>query len=474
MTDQTLFWYDLETTGRDPARDRILQFAGLRTDLDLNPVDEPINLLCRPPADALPDPEAIALTGISIDQCAAEGLCEFNFANRILDAVSQPGSCVVGFNSLRFDDEFLRHLFYRNLHDPYAREWQNGCSRWDIIDTVRLTRALRPSGIVWPEQDGKPVNRLEQLTAVNGLAHDAAHDALSDVTATIAVANLIKVQQPKLYQYAFTHRDKHSVKQLLNTYAPKPLLHISGMYGGDRAYTATVLPIAEHPTNKNGVLVADLSHNAEPFLNLSYSALQTRWFGNKETLGNTQRLPVKTIHANRCPVVAPLSVLRDEDAKRLHIDRDTARANAASWQDPQLCRMLTDILSEPHSDAVQDPDMQLYSGGFFSQRDRQAMRDLTRMTPGQLANFDASQCDDARLPTLLFRLRARNWPETLTATERETWQHWCHTAVQDEKLRCITASRFRATLARVRLEQPQFNPLMQQLERWYTGLLNSN
>jgi len=474
VTTDSLFWYDLETTGRDPARDRILQFAGQRTDLSLRPVGNPINLLCKPPRDALPDPEAIALTGISFDQCESEGLDEYEFAHRILEALEPPGTCVLGFNSLRFDDEFLRNLFYRNLLDPYAREWQNDRSRWDLIDVVRLCRALRPRGIEWPTDDtGKAVNRLEQLTQANGLTHASAHDALSDVNATIAVANLIKTRQPRLFDFAFSHRDKRSAAQLLDLHNPTPLLHVSGMYGADRSFVAVVLPIAGHPTNRNGILVADLQYDGKPFAALSTEALRERWFGDKESLGDVPRLPVKTVHTNRCPVLAPLSVLAEGDAERLGIDTDAALAHATAWQNTSLTRSLEAILSDPQFDSPTDPELQLYSGGFFSPRDRGLMNEVARTPPSQLRSFDASRFEDNRLPTLLFRLRARNWPGTLTESEQQTWNTWLDGALDDGNLRRTDTQSFRESITRIRGERPHTAQLMTELEQWYTRAFSS-
>lgn len=474
MSADSLFWYDLETTGRDPARDRILQFAGQRTDLSLRPVGEPVNLLCKPPRDALPDPEAIALTGISVEQCEADGLNEFEFTHQISEVLGDANTCVAGFNSLRFDDEFLRNLFYRNLLDPYAREWQNGRSRWDLIDIVRLCRSLRPDGIVWPtDTAGKAVNRLEQLTKANGLLHASAHDALSDVNATIAVAGLIRDRQPRLFDYAFEHRDKRSAARLLDVHNATPLVHVSGMYGADHDFMAIVLPIAEHPTNKNGVLVADLRFDANPFNALPPDALRERWFGDKRALGDAPRLPVKTVHTNRCPVLAPLSVLRDGDAERLGVSTSSAETHAGTWQDEALIRSLVGILAEPRFESPADPELQLYSGGFFSPRDRALMADVARTPPSQLAAFDTTRFEDARLPTLLFRLRARNWPQTLDASETQAWRDWLSRALEDETLRCTNSATFHASLSRIRDTTPEVGHLMDELARWYAGSFSS-
>ena len=188
LNQATILWHDYETWGVSPKFDKPSQFAGIRTDLDLNIIGEPEMFYCQPPQDYLPQPEACLVTGITPQKALREGLTEAEFAERIHSLFSQPNTCVAGYNSIRFDDEVTRYLLYRNFYDPYAREWQNGNSRWDIIDMIRACYALRPEGIEWPtvERDGQQVVsfRLELLTKANGIEHEAAHDAMSDVYAT--------------------------------------------------------------------------------------------------------------------------------------------------------------------------------------------------------------------------------------------------------------------------------------------------
>ena len=466
-------WFDLETTGRDATRDRILQFAARRTDLNLNPVGDAVNFLCKPPPDRLPDPEAIALTGISIAQCEAEGLSEFAFAKRILATFEAADTCIVGYNNLRFDDEFLRNLFYRNLFDPYAREWQHGRSRWDVIDTVRLCRALRPDGIVWPVDDaGAPSNRLELLSRANGLAHESAHDALSDVDATIAMANLLRERQGKLYNYAFSHRDKHSVGQLLKLHKAEPVVHISGMYGAKNHFIAVVLPLIEHPTNKNGILVADLSYSADPYRRLSAEALRDNWFGDAASHGPLDRLPVKTLHINRCPVVAPLSVLRPEDQARLGVDMDQVNVNLPSWTDTGLRDTLSRVLESPNFATPSDPELQLYSGGFFSNRDRSTMQQLVAAADDTSPIARDQTFDDHRIGVLVDRARARNWPDHISDDERVAWQAWVKASFDDAALHTVNRQDFVESVARLGRERPDTKPLMDELSAHYRDLLN--
>ena len=149
MDRHTFLWHDYETFGATPRRDRPAQFAAIRTDAELNQLGEPLMLYCQPAPDFLPDPEACLITGITPQQCLEQGVPEYQFAATIEQAFALPGTIGVGYNTIRFDDEVTRFMFWRNLIDPYAREWQNECGRWDLLDVVRTAYALRPEGIQW-------------------------------------------------------------------------------------------------------------------------------------------------------------------------------------------------------------------------------------------------------------------------------------------------------------------------------------
>ena len=193
MPMHTFLWHDYETFGANVRQTRPAQFAAIRTDAHLNPIGAPVMLYCQPANDFLPEPQACLITGITPQECLEKGLPEYQFAKQIEQVFSEPGTVGVGYNTIRFDDEVTRFMFWRNLIDPYAREWQNDCGRWDVLDVVRTAYALRPQGIQWPlKSDGKPSFKLTDLSAANGLLHASAHDALSDVQATIALARLIK------------------------------------------------------------------------------------------------------------------------------------------------------------------------------------------------------------------------------------------------------------------------------------------
>lgn len=424
---ETLYWYDLETTGIDSILDRPLQFAGVRTDLDLQEIKSPQNFLGRPGTDVLPQPEALLVTGISLVEIQEKGLSERAFTEKVLEQFNQSQSCVVGFNSIRFDDEFTRQMLYRNFRDPYAREWRNGNSRWDVIDLFRAAYALRPEGFNWPKKDnGSPSFKLEDMAHANGMAHIDAHDALADVRATIELTKRLRAAQPKLYDFMFGLRNKKAVLQQLYPLGKKPIVHISAMYPASKGCTALVMPICQHPSNNNAIICFDLSQSPESLISASTSELARLIFTSNDHLDEKeQRIALKTIHINRCPFVAPLATLNDECASRLGIDLRQSEARATQLTGVAgLVEKIQEVYGGTHYTDSEDPDFQLYQGGFFSDADRNTMSELLTVPPEQLGSFKGRFQDD-RLDEMLFRFRGRNHPELLSDAEVIAWRAFC-------------------------------------------------
>ncbi len=423
----SLYWYDLETFGLNPKHYRIAQFAGIRTDENLNIVSKPLVLYCKPAEDMLPDPNSCLVTGITPQYAYEHGVCEAEFLHTIHKEFTIPNTCIVGYNNIRFDDEFMRYSLYRNFHDPYEQEWKNGNSRWDILDIVRLTNALRPSGIKWPQhEDGSLSFKLEDLTKANNISHQSAHDALSDVYATIAIAKMIKQQQPKLYDYMFNLRRKHKIAQLLNIDQQEPVLHISAMYSKEWGNAAMVIPLMAHPTNKNGIIVYDLRYDPTSFFNLSIDELKLRLYTRREELPeDVERLPLKTIHINKCPVVVPLSTLDADSAHRLSIDIVTGRKfSQVLLKNTNFIDQAKHLYSDTAFPKEADPDSSLYNG-FFSNADKAKFEHIRNTNPNALVNINESFADP-KIPEMLFRYRARNYPETLSQDDKERWRNFCH------------------------------------------------
>ncbi|GFO71253.1 exodeoxyribonuclease I [Bathymodiolus japonicus methanotrophic gill symbiont] len=477
MTENSFYWHDYETFGVDPQRDRAVQFAGIRTDYDFNIISKPLVIYCRPADETLPQPEACCVTGITPQLAAQKGVCEAEFIAQIYQQMVQENTCTLGYNNLRFDDEVTRNLLYRNFYDPYAREWQNGNSRWDLIDLIRTVHALRPEGIRWPVDDeGKISFRLEKLTAENGIEHAEAHDALSDVYATIALAKLIHHAQPRLFEFFLRNRGKHQVKQLLQLGSYTPLVHVSGMYGAEKQYLALVLPVCQHPVNNNGIIVYDLSIDPEAMLSLSAEEIQQRIFTAKADLPvGVERIPLKTVHINKCPIVAPAKVLRACDAERLGIDITKCQKHKdLIQQSGDLQSRLHQVFSG-HSfsvDADPDPDLMIYSGGFFSNQDKQMMDKLRSTKPTQLASFSFPR-GGARLEEMLFRYRARNYPETLNSAEKSRWQKFCLARLSHiDTTGFLDFNNYQAKIKQLRQQADVDQHLLDQLEQYALDLKN--
>jgi exodeoxyribonuclease-1 len=422
---KTFYWHDYETFGIDPKSDKPVQFAGIRTDEDFNIIGDPLVIYCQPASDSLPHPEACLVTGITPQEALEKGVAEAEFFKLINEEFSKPGTCCLGYNTLRFDDEVTRFGFFRNFIDPYAREWKNGNSRWDVIDMARVTYALRPEGINWPmKENGVPSFRLEELTAANGIAHESAHDALSDVYATIAMARLIREKQPRLYSFLNQHRDKKWVLETLNWVEKKPILHTSSRYGSDIGCTTMVVPVARDSKNKNAVWVYDLRHDPLEFMKLDANGISESMFSSRTDLESRgqKRFPVKQVHANRAPVLAPINTLTDEAATRIKMDKNQCLKHYEQLKEwSGLSDLILEAASQQEWPEPFDPEQTLYSGAFFSDSDRRVMDEVLAATPDELASGHFI-FEDRRLPELLFRYRARNWPETLTSQEQEDWQ----------------------------------------------------
>lgn len=422
----TFLWHDYETFGANTRRDRPAQFAAVRTDAELNEIGEPLMIYCRPANDYLPDPQSCLITGITPQLCLEKGLPEREFAARIEAEMALPGTIGVGYNTIRFDDEITRFMFWRNLMDPYAREWQNQCGRWDLLDVVRLTYALRPEGIEWPEVDGKPSFRLEHLSKANGLAHEAAHDALSDVRATIALARLIRSHNPRLFDFALSlhKKDRVAAELRLPTTAQeaRPFLHVSGMFPAERGCLAVMWPLASHPTNKNELLAWDLAQDPSELARLSADEIRTRLFTRAADLPEgVTRLPLKSVHLNKSPmVVGNLNTLTPAMAQRWGIDLPQAALHAAAARAlPDLTAVWAQVFQRP-AEGPLDVDQDLY-GGFVGNEDRRRLNRL-RALPGEELAHERLGFDDARLAELVWRYRARNFPHTLSPDEQERWE----------------------------------------------------
>jgi exodeoxyribonuclease-1 len=473
----TLYWHDYETGGLDKALDRPLQFAGIRTDLNLNIIGEPLTLFCKVAADTVPDPRACLLTGITPQRCEREGgVNEAEFARRILDELSKPGTCGVGFNTIRFDDEVTRNLLYRTLHDPYEREWMNGNSRWDIIDLVRAVYALRPSALTWlTDDEGKVSFRLEKLADANGLIKERAHDAVSDVKTTIALAKLIKERTPELFHHYFGLRSKNNAMAFMDLSTQNPVFHVSSFYGVDRHCLAPIMPVAKHPTQTNVFLAFDLAADPTEILGLPAEEIAERLFTRDKSL----RLPLSTIHTNKSPFLIPPKAV---DHQALGIEQLGAgfdkQAASATWKllkarGAELSAKLQQALALSERSYIgADPELSIYAG--FASRNDKALFSRVHASPpealGQPFPFENPMYQE-----LLFRHRARNWPETLSEAEAQQWESFVRDRIhQGGPMNGRTLADYQTTLQEIKDDPATANhPLLPDLEAWVEQRLAS-
>lgn len=468
----SFLFYDLETFGADPRRSRIAQFAAIRTDPELNEIEAPVDFLVRPADDLLPSPVATLITGIAPQDALRDGVPEADAFARVFEEMSRPETCSVGYNSLHFDDEFVRHGLFRNFFDAYEREWRSGNSRWDLLDVMRMAHALRPEGIEWPKrEDGATSFKLEHLAIANSVRSGDAHEALSDVRALIGMARRLKAAQPRLWDYALRLRDKRHAASLLDIVAMRPVLHVSQRYPASRLCAAAVLPLARHPRIDSRVIVFDLDSDPQPLLDLDADAIADRLYVRAADLPEGEaRIPLKEVHLNRCPAIVPWEHLREPDFARLGIDPVTVAARADRLRElgPAIAEKMRRVFAGSPEREPADTDAALYDG-FIGDGDKRLCGEVRATPPQALAARDFG-FQDPRLPELLFRYRARNWPQTLSADEQARWDAYRHRRLrEDSGLSELSLAQFSAQIAALRATHADDGAkqvLLDRLESW--------
>jgi exodeoxyribonuclease-1 len=459
---KSLFFYDLETSGLNPRFQRIMQFAGQRTDMNLQPIGEPTNVLVKLSEDILPEPQAILITGTTPQKTLQEGIGEPEFARLFSEKIATPDTIMVGFNSVRFDDEFMRHTLWRNFYDPYEWSWSSGRSRWDILDVVRMTRALRPNGIEWPtNENGEPVNKLELLSKKNNLEHSHAHDALSDVEATIGIARLIKEKQPKLFDWLLTLRHKREVAKLINLETPQPFVYSSGRYGKKNNFTTIALPIAPG-SRQDSIVVYDLRYDPLTLEKASQKNIADRIFAKFATRQKEdyEPVPVKELLLNKCPAVAPINVMDESSWQRLSLDQQLVMKHLSSLTQNIKDKIAAAYANSPAYTSVDDVEGQLYDG-FINDKDKGRMSVVRASDENELSDFHPDFADE-RLSELLLRYKARWFSKSMSHDEHETWQLYRQKKWNNE------APRFISELERLSIitqdEHQKF--LLQEMKLW--------
>ena len=473
--ETTYFFYDLETSGLDPRNDRIMQFAGIRTDLDFNQIGDPVNILVKLADDTLPSPGAINVTHITPQQTQLDGLSEPEFCKYVQEEIFTPGTIEVGYNSVRFDDEHMRYTFYRNFYDPYEWQWKDGRSRWDLLDVVRMVRALRPQGISWPfNEDGKPNNRLENLTKENNLPHEHAHDALSDVEALISVTKMVKEKQPKLFEYLFKIRNKKILASQFGL-SKTPFVYTSGRYSSEFWHTTVVFPLCKL---KNGnILVFDLRNNLEELFEKekSYKSEEKVDRSGRKYLTKFSWSPaVKELAFNKCPCVAPIGVLDSEAEEgktsweRINLTKEQVEKNLEILEKhlPEFSERIKKAFEDKKDsyESSKDADAQLYDG-FIPDSDKLKMKDVRGRNANELADYHPI-FEDHRLDELLLHYKGRNFPNSFDEHEQKAWEKYRIARLQSQE------QKFIAELEQLKDEMDP--GLVEDLLLWYQSLASSD
>ncbi|WP_158584151.1 exodeoxyribonuclease I [Salinibius halmophilus] len=462
MSNPSILWYDFETFGADAKLDSPAQFAAQRTDHNLMPIDSPEIFYCQPLADRMISPDAVAITGITPQHAQQNGVPEYQFAERVHALMAQPNTTTCGYNTIRFDDEVCRHMFWRNMIDPYGREFKNNNARFDLLDVMRLTSALRPEGLYWPKRDdGLPSYKLEQLSVANGIEHTDAHDAMADVRATIALAQKVRRQQEKLWHYVFEFRYKHRAKGFLEQLNGAPFLHASGKVSAEFFGTTVLVPLLTHPTNRNEIICWDARVAPQDCLDASAKDLNEWLYAKSSELPEDVVRPgFKSVHVNKAPMMAPMSLFDEAVSKRIQISETQVRQCVDYFQSHDWQSLVVEVFSQPFEAEDKDPEQDLY-GGFISMHDRQLMDKMRALPAEEWSKFELD-LGDPRLAAIAVRLRARYFPHTLTQSEQSRWQAYLEQRTSPVELQSL----IKQVRQRKKIE-PERSAIWQALLDWY-------
>jgi exodeoxyribonuclease-1 len=213
--------------------------------------------------------------------------------------------------------------------------------------------------------------------------------------------------------------------------ARKPVLHVSSKFLAINGCAALVVPIAIHPRNSNGVIVIDLAQNPDEWVHLTADEISKKLYTpSAEMAEGENRVGIKTIHINKSPMLVTAKALEEKRAAELGVDLAECRKNYLLWKniDPSVIEKIREVLdTEPPERG--DVDSMLYSQ-FLPNSDKSLLQQVRMSTPEDLAAGKLPFTDE-RLPDLLFRYRARNWPESLSEDEKGLWAEFCHQRIHD-------------------------------------------
>ncbi len=410
MQNSYLF-YDIETSGLNKCFDQALQFAAIRTDLELNELERH-EILIKLNPDTVPSPQAILVHQLTFEQLKT-GMCEYEAMLEIHRLFNTPGTITVGYNTLGFDDELLRFSFYRNLLTPYTHQYANNCGRMDLYPITVMYYLFQPDGITWPKIAEKITLKLEHLNSHNELVSGKAHDAMTDVTAALALARLLRKTR-KMWDYLCGYFNKKiALERLANlTFVfsgYRQALLFDGSFGGEKFYQCPVLDLGmhNHYTNQSLWLQLDSPHLAETTLD---SIAKTTFVYRKRFAEQ--------------PLLLPLSKRFD---KYLSDNRRKLIASNVDWlqRNPQILGEIIRYHKEYKYPEVLnlDVDAALYQNGFLKDTELQLCNRFHLASLSEKVEL-IKHFTNPNLRIQAIRILGRNYPEALSANYRQEFVNY--------------------------------------------------
>ena len=402
---QYLF-YDLETSGTNPSFDQILQFAGVKTDLSFNEIER-YEFRIKLRNDVIPEPGALIVNRLNIDKIA-EGYTEYDAVKEIQSILSAPGTINIGYNSISFDDEFMRFNYFRNLLEPYANQ-KSGCIRMDLLPITLMYYLFKKESMIWPFNNGKVNLKLENLNDLNGLADGMAHDAVVDVLATIEMARRFKEFDPKMWNYLCAHfnkkQDYERINQLEEVVFSDELkcrkgFFIKNGFGYQHNCISACLVIGKHQTRDQTYW---LRLDKDDF---------TRYSSNNEI----QNVLKKNIVKRKTAVPDFILPFKDRYFDLLSNDKIRTLELNLDWLFDNYSELLVlkqDLIAFEYEDKKVELDSSLYHRDFFSDEERKVFNHFHNLNdPNEKIDF-IDQLSPSFEREMSIRIMGRNFYELL-------------------------------------------------------------
>jgi exodeoxyribonuclease-1 len=398
---QTYLFYDIETTGLNKAFDQVLQFAAIRTDLNLQEIERyEINVKLNP--DIIPSPYALITHHIGLKE-NAESFSEFSAIKQIHQYFNHPGTISLGYNTLGFDDEFLRFSFYRNLLPPYTHQFANNCSRMDLYPMTLMYFLFKPHVLNWPTHEGKTTLKLEYLNSANQLTEGRAHNAMVDVEATLELARRL-FKEREMWDYVKDYFNKKIDQERLQPLQNNTIaLMVDGRLR-DHAYLAPVLYVGQHRHYKNQLL----------WLQLDSPELTKI---TKNNITETTRVTNK-----KCGEPYFILPLKDRFTTQLHPKRRALAEHNKKWLEtnPESLKLITDYYTDYQYPTYPNTDVEasLYLNGFYSAEEESFCRLFHKVPPKEKARL-TEELHFPKLKTLALRILGRHFSDAMSHSQQE-------------------------------------------------------